>query len=147
MTFVDTQKIYCYTNGAVREYAQDAGTVNGLTLNIQDVSSQFTITKSSGNWSLDSVQAYRMGNMIQMNIILKGNGSAVANGSNGFVGSITAGPRPFILTRFIAMATGSAIIGYYNPDDNSFQMRNAGSSVTLSSSSNLTCGATFLTNS
>lgn len=32
MTFVDTQKIYHYVNGAIRVFSQDAGTVNGLSV-------------------------------------------------------------------------------------------------------------------
>jgi len=32
LTFVDTQKIYWYKNGAVREYAQDAATVTGFSV-------------------------------------------------------------------------------------------------------------------
>lgn len=32
MTFVDTQKIYIYSNGRIREYTENAATVNGLTV-------------------------------------------------------------------------------------------------------------------
>lgn len=129
-----------------------SNTVNGVDSRLRtlenkiilsDISSSYTVNKTRGAWIFSEVKAYRTGNTIQMNILLKGNGSSVGNGTNGFEGTITTGPRPLILTRFLAMASGSPIIGYYDPSNNSIIVRNAGSSVTLASSSTLTCGATF----
>lgn len=111
-----------------------------------DISSSYTVTKTKGPWNFNEVKAYRTGNTIQMNILLRGNGSSVGNNVNGFEGTITTGPRPMILTRFLAMIQGSSIVGYFDPSNNSIIIRNTGSPATLSSSSTLTCGATFVVN-
>ena len=111
-----------------------------------DISSSYTVTKTKGPWNFSEVKAYRTGNTIQMNILLRGNGSSVGNNSNGFEGTITTGPRPMILTRFLAMIQGSSIVGYFDPSNNSIIIRNTGSPATLSSSSTLTCGTTFVVN-
>ena len=121
------------------------GTVENKTV-LTDISSSYTVTKTRGAWNFNEVRAYRTGNTVQMNILLRGNGSSVGNNVDGFVGTITSGPRPLILTRFVAMIQGSAIIGYFDPSNNTIIIRNVGSSATLSSSSTLTCSATFNVN-
>lgn len=56
---------------------------------VEDISSQYTITKTSGNANLAEVKAHRCGNVIIMQIMLRGAGSNWTAGSNIFVGTVT----------------------------------------------------------
>lgn len=56
---------------------------------VEDISSQYTITKTSGNANFEEVKAHRCGNVITMQIMLRGAGSTWTAGSNIFVGTIT----------------------------------------------------------
>ena len=115
------------------------------SFDVTDISSSFTITKTSGNWSVDSVEAYRYGNIIQATIKFNGNGSSVSAGSNGFVGRITAGPLPVSTVRFV---------GYYNncpvmlnvDSDGTLTARVTAVNVTVTSSGILPLGGIYLTN-
>lgn len=62
---------------------------------VEDISSQYTITKTSGNANFEEVKAHRCGNVITMQIMLRGAGSTWTAGSNIFVGTVT-GPLPTV---------------------------------------------------
>ena len=53
-----------------------------------DITSLITVTKTSGEWSIDSYSAFKSGQTVQFTLTLKGNGNTVNAGSNGFQGSI-----------------------------------------------------------
>lgn len=62
LTFVDTQRIYWYKNGMIREYTQDAGTVTGHTV-AKDVPSGavFTDTKNTTGSTDSSSKLFLVG--------------------------------------------------------------------------------------
>lgn len=62
---------------------------------VEDISSQYTITKTSGNANFEEVKAHRCGNVITMQIMLRGAGSTWTAGSNIFAGTVT-GPLPAV---------------------------------------------------
>ena len=53
-----------------------------------DITNEITLTKTSGEWTIDSYSAFKSGQTVQLTITLKGNGNTVNAGSNGFQGSI-----------------------------------------------------------
>ena len=110
-----------------------------------DISSQFTITKSSGNWSVDSVEAYRYGNIIQITIKFNGNGNSVSAGSNGFVGTITDGPLPISTVRLVGYYNNCPVMLNVDPDG-ALTARVTAVNVTVTSSGVLPLGGIYLTN-
>ena len=113
--------------------------------NVVDISDQFTITKSSGNWSVDSVEAYRSGNIIQATIKFNGNGSSVSAGSNGFVGRITAGPLPVSTVRLVGYYNNCPVMLNVDPDG-ALTARVTAVNVTVSTTGILPLGGIYLTN-
>ena len=81
-----------------------------------DISSQYTATKSSGNWSVVSVKAIRCGNVIQFVFRVKGNGSAVNAGTNAFVGTLSGGPLPIITTKLVTFISSTAVVCSISPE-------------------------------
>lgn len=53
-----------------------------------DITNEITLTKTSGEWTIDSYSAFKSGQTVQLTITLKGNGNTVNAGSNGFQGEI-----------------------------------------------------------
>ena len=93
----------------------ELGRVSCLKMNNQNISDEFTISKTSGNWSVKEITAYRSGNMVQLTIAFKGNGTAVSAGSNAFVGRVTDGEFPVGLVRLIGNGGSSIVMGYVQP--------------------------------
>lgn len=116
-----------------------------LPTQIIDVSDQFTITKSSGNWSVNNVEAYRSGTTIQITIKFNGNGSSVSAGSNGFVGTITSGPLPVSTVRLVGYYNNCPIMLNVDPDG-ALTARVTAVNVTVSSTGILPLGGIYLTN-
>ena len=116
-----------------------------LPTQVIDVSDQFTITKSSGNWSVDSVEAYRYGNIIQATVKFNGNGSSVSAGSNGFVGRITAGPLPVSTVRLVGYYNNCPVMLNVDPDG-ALTARVTAVNVTVSTTGILPLGGIYLTN-
>ena len=102
----------------------------------------YTITKSSGNWSVDSVSAKRTGNVVMLVVVFKGNGSQVTTGSNAFVGTVT-GALPALPARLVTY-NGSSIISASIETDGAITVRVAAANITLSSSSTTTLSGTFI---
>ena len=111
---------------------------------IENISSSYSATKSSGNWScaIDESIAYRTGNVVQMEIFFKGNGNAVSGPTNAFVGAISGGPLPVTQTTFCGYYNAVAVMGILDTDG-SLSVRPLGS-ITLSSSSRCRIRATFI---
>lgn len=116
-----------------------------LPTEVTDISSEFTTTKSSGNWSITSIGAYRSGNTVQISIGMKGNGNSVSAGSNGFEGTITAGALPVLSVKLIAYYNNCPIMMNIEPDG-SITARVTATSVTVTSSGSLTLTGTYITN-
>lgn len=119
---------------------------------VLDMSSYYTPSKTSGNWSIGSddgvyrINAYRAGNLVQILLTFHGNGSAVSSGSNGFVGAIRGGPlpkSPITLTGFYS----SSLLAATLETDGSLTVRPFSASCTLSSASRAELRGTFLTDS
>lgn len=122
----------------------DTGNVRLKMENI-DISNRYTITKTSGNWSVHDIQAYRCGNIVFANFILKGNGSAVSAGSNGFVGTITYGPLPILEAKLWTFSS-STIQSMNIAADGAITARNLIGSITFSSSTRAIFSGMFITN-
>ena len=71
------------------------GQIKCESMYVEDISSQYTITKTSGNANFVEVKAHRSGNVVCMQIMLRGAGSNWTAGSNIFVGTVE-GPPPTV---------------------------------------------------
>lgn len=110
-----------------------------------DISSEYTITKTSGAWVNTSIVAYKTGNVIQLSLTFRGSGTAVSAGSNGFVGNITAGSLP--VSQIVLMGFYTSTIILVTITDAGLVAARAMSSVTIASSGNFTVGGTFIISS
>lgn len=132
-----------YVEGTVKS----TGMVTCPSMNWVEITDQYTITKTSGNWTIVSYNAYRCGNIVHFGIKFKGNGNAVSSGSNGFVGTVSGGPLPVYEAK---------ISGFYSGGWGCFNIANnadgggclarvcGGTSITLSSSSAFGLSGTFI---
>ena len=111
------------------------------SMSVNDISSDITITKSSGNWSVSNIAAVRCGNVVNIAITFKGNGSAVSGGSNGFVGTIS-GAVPLV-NSIIMTYYGDVIVAAAINTDGSITVR-VTNSVTLSSTGETTLRGTYI---
>ena len=110
-----------------------------------DISDQYTITKSSGNWSVKEIRAVRTGNVVQIRLAMGGNGSSVSAGSNGFVGTITTGALPVLSIKLIAYYNNCPIMLNIEPDG-SVVARVCAVSVTVTTTGTMALTGTFITN-
>lgn len=74
-----------------------------------------TVTKTSGNTSIDSAEAVRYGNVIHFNFNFLFTGTTNA-GSNAFVGTVTGIPLPAIPQNGAGFFSNSALIGALDSD-------------------------------
>ena len=114
-----------------------------IGLSTTNVKSQITITKSSGNWSVNSYSAYRTGNTITLYIKFRGNGSSVNAGANAFQGTVS-GITPIVLSTGCGYIGGSAIMGSLSTTGNII-IHIIGSNVTLGSTSDAEFSMIFIT--
>ena len=91
--------------GATAKGVLICGQVNCVSISIQDVSSQYTFTKSSGGWQVSDIKATRSGNVVHLTISLQGTGTNVSAGGNGVVGTLSGGPLP--------AQDHAGLVGYY----------------------------------
>lgn len=70
-----------------------ANSVTCDSMSVKDISTQYTFHKTSGPWTVQEIRAVRSGNVVTMQLVIKG-GSAVSAGSNGIVGTLSGGPLP-----------------------------------------------------
>lgn len=116
------------------------------SMSVTDISDQYTITRRSGNWYPVSLEAWRSGNIVQMRIIFRGNGSAVGSGSNGVIGSISGGPLPLMTSQLIGYGDARVISGAIN-DDGSYDIRNTSTTeVKWTTASRVGVATTFIAN-
>lgn len=128
-----------------------SGSYNDLTdqpiipdLTVTDISSTYTFTKTSGSWEIHSALIYKTGNTYQALFSLKGDGTAVAAGSDGCVYSMSTGTAPLLFSFFIAMVGTSFCLGFYNSGDSTWHFRPINAAVTLNANSRLNFSGVFI---
>ena len=109
-----------------------------------DISSNYTFTKSSGVWEIHSYYIYKTGNTYQALFTLKGDGTAVAAGSDGCVYTMSTGVAPLLFSFFIAMVGTSFCLGFYNSGDSTWHFRPINAAVTLNANSRLNFSGVFI---
>lgn len=117
---------------------------SAIGLGVNDISSQYTITKTSGNWKINEIGAFRSGNTIHMRVEMSGNGNSVSAGANGFVGTLSGGPLPVLSIKLIAFYNNCPIMMNIEPDG-ALAARVTATSVTVTSSGILALTGTFIT--
>lgn len=134
-----TENDQLYVDGTIKS----TGKITAPSMSVEDISNQYTFSKTSGQWSIASVTAFRTGNVVQMFLAFSGNGTSVSAGGNGFTGTITSGPIPASTTRAICLS-GTAV-GYSNIDSSGgILARPHTAAMSLSSSSRLAAIFTFV---
>lgn len=118
--------------------------ISANSMSVTDISSQYTITKSSGNWVLNSFSAYRTGNVIQLQLNFRGNGTAVSGGTTVFQGTITAGPVPVLMSSGMRASTNHNGIVAINTNG-AITVSTSGDNWNLSTSSNFAIPIVFIT--
>lgn len=108
-----------------------------------DITSLITVTKTSGEWSIDSYSAFKSGQTVQFTLTLKGNGNTVNAGSNGFLGSINL-YKPVGALYTPNFSGGTPLIGAVYAGGN-IVARVCTSNVTLSSSQTTSFAFLYLT--
>lgn len=123
----------------------DKGKITCNSMSVTDISDQYTITRTSGNWYPVSLEAWRTGNVVQMRIIFRGNGSAVASGADGLVGTISDGPLPTIAAaQLVGYADARPLNGTIE-STGTYRIRNTTTTqVTWNTNSRVAVGATFI---
>ena len=90
-------------------------TLNSKTT-MQDISNSYTIEKTGGDskWSLGSVQARKVGNVVDMKLTIHMSSSSSSNtwsvGTNLFKGTIRQGSVPILGTKLISFYSNSVIL-------------------------------------
>lgn len=111
---------------------------------VENISSLYTLTKSSGNLSVNSLTAYRSGKMVF--ISLSGTLSAgVSAGSNMFVGTFSGGPLPTIDTCPLAGYAGGLGLAAYVQTDGTLTLRVLGTGTFGGASTTVPANFSFLT--
>lgn len=109
-----------------------------------NISSDYTFTKVSGSWEIHSFAIYKTGNTYQAQFTLKGDGTAVAAGSDGCVYSMSTGTTPLLFSFFIAMVGTSFCLGFFNSGDSTLHFRPINAAVTLNANSRLNFSGVFI---
>ena len=110
-----------------------------------DVTSQFSITKTSGNWSVDSFKVWKTGANFQIYINFVGNGSAVNAGQNAFQGTIATGTKPKVVSYGTSYGASAAVVGGIWPGGG-LTIRVTGSTVTLAADGHVELSINYIGN-
>ena len=113
-------------------------------ITVYNVGSQYSSTKTSGEWVLNSIWARKCNNMVSISIYFGGNGNTTLKGSNAFKGTISGGPLPIGVANIISYIDGAAIICQINSEGN-VTVRITGDDVTLASGNSAGCSGVFMT--
>ena len=106
-----TRKSQNLTYNPVSNTLTLAGKVDCTSMSV--TTPTYTLNKTSGTWNVGSVSAKRTGNVVQMTIIVKGTGTGVTCGTDGFVGSLTGtGPAPAQDMTLVSYTGNFTIMGY-----------------------------------
>ena len=119
------------------------GKITAKDFSISPTTPTYTMTKTSGTWNVGSVTARRCGNIVQMQVFVKGTGTAVGNGGNGFTGKIAGTYLPAIPTTFVSYISTVVIVCYIDASGN-IELRPYGGSYTASSGTNIEADGMFI---
>ena len=100
--------------------------------NTTNPSSLYTVTKTEGEWSFDSIWARKAGNIIYMSMYFKGSGNIVNAGYNAFKGTLSGGPLPIGGATLVSYIDAACMVCTIN-SSGGITIRITGSSVTLAS--------------
>lgn len=142
LTYNPSSKALTVNDGTVQVNSVVANSVTCNSMNVQDISDQYTLTKTSGNWNIYEFKAFRCGNVIQLYITLSGNGSAVSAGSDGFIGQLD-GPLPPYYVHNARYYSTTAQIAELR-ETGVFVARNLIGSVTFSATTHPSFDLTFI---
>lgn len=120
------------------------GQIKCSSMYVKDISSLYTLTKTSGAWDATNINAYRMGNVVFLRIRLQGSGTTVNVGGNGFVGTLSGGPLPLFEVGSINFAGSSGICNKVQ-DNGAVTSRVIGAAMTMDSNNATILAVTFLT--
>lgn len=132
-----------YVDGTIKS----TGMVTCPSMSWTEITDQYTLTKTSGNWTVLSYNAFRCGNVVHFGIKFKGNGNAVSSGSNGWVGTVSGGPLPVYeakITGFYSGGWGCLNIGSATDGGGCLARVCGGTSITLNASSGFGLSGTFI---
>ena len=120
--------------GVSKSVSSLSGTVNTVNTKttLIDVSSSYSITKTSGKWTLGETNIRKLGNCIYMSLKFNHrSGDDVPVGSNGFAGTLTCPDslKPLFVPYLIGFWGGSVIICEV-PNDGDLQVRVLASNMT-----------------
>lgn len=106
-----TRKSQNLTYNPVSNTLTLAGKVDCTSMSV--TTPTYTLNKTSGTWNVGSVSAKRTGNVVQMTIIVKGTGTGVTCGTDGFAGSLSGtGPAPAQDMTLVSYTGNFTIVGY-----------------------------------
>ena len=100
--------------------------------NTTNPSSLYSVAKTEGEWTFDSIWARKAGNIIYMSMYFKGSGNIVNAGSNAFKGTLSGGPLPIGGATLVSYIDSACMVCTINSSGN-ITIRITGSSVTLAS--------------
>lgn len=103
-----------------------------------------TVTKSSGNWSIDTATAIRSGNTVMIQFYFKGNGSSVSVGSNAFVGKLSSGPLPWTSVNMVTYYASTTVVCNLDYDGN-ITVRILGAAISLTANQRTRPTGTYIT--
>lgn len=107
---MDNAKIANTTANNALSLAQSANSKIDTT----SVTYNFTPKTQTEKWSVQSISAYRSGNVVQMQLIIKG-GKSVSAGGNAIEGTFSGGPLPSITTYGVGYYGTSALVSVLTP--------------------------------
>lgn len=144
---------YVNKSGDISYSISDAAAFcNALDIKNENVSSNITITKSSGNWSVKSKYARRWGKIITITLEFNGTGSVAAR-TIGFSGAISESTwQPYssvVVPAWVEIGNGaSSYMGQsavMKIDSNGgIKVKACDTGITLASDGTITCSATYV---
>ena len=127
-----------YVGGKIKT----TGKITAPSMSVHNISSQYSSSRTSGGWTVDSIEAFRTGNVVDLSIEFKGSGSAVASGGNAFVGVISGGPLPIHTVKASGFYGGNVLICALSSSQ--IMVRICVGSVTLASNAYTSFNFTFI---
>ena len=98
------------------ECLEIAGKLITNKIGLQDISNQYTVTKSSGAWTFKELQAVRSGNTVMLAITFTSNNTTINAGSTPFSGTISGGPLPVISAKTVSYYSDCLAASAFQPN-------------------------------
>ena len=114
------------------------------SISVHNPSPAYNITKTTGAWSVTNVQAKRSGNIVMLDITIKGSGVSVGAGENGFVGQISTGALPIYATESLRHRGSNIIIELRIDNTGAVTLTVINNSSTLGSTETMTFDCMFM---